>query len=290
MLLRDLFLGRRDAKGWLAIAIALVLWMPLAPIVIAQGHTLIQGEALDWIGPSSAAHGLAVKVMVAALASAAGLWLIGGRSMEAGSDEPMRWLFTWIALPLIAFEAGSIVFRPLFSLRYAAPAMAAIVLLLAQALTLVSDRARNLTAAGIATLFLILLPFSMLPDEPWRQIAGMVAASGSRTPVFIEAGFVSPAQIPNDGFPFGYYSVPFDFYFKGPNPRVVVPGYDAAAARATIQSRVAEAGGGWLISWKTGDAATPELPDPSAFKSTRELTRDHLSVYRIVPLARPSAS
>lgn len=287
MLLRDLSLGRRNAKAWLAIAVALALWMPLAPIVIAQSSTLIQGQALDWIGSSAAAHGLAVKFAVAALAAAAGLWLVFGRSVELKRDEPIRWLFAWVALPVIAFEAGSIVFRPLFSLRYAAPAMAAIVLFFAQTLALISTRVRNLTAVSIAALFLILTPFSLLPDQPWRKVARMVATSGSSTePIFFEAGFVSSSELPNDGFPFGYYSVPFDFYFKGPNPRIVVPGYDPAAARATIQSRVAQAGGGWLISWKGGDGATPELPDPREFKSTRELAEGYVTVFRIAPLAR----
>ncbi len=291
MLLRDLFVGRRDARAWLAIAIALALSMPLAPIVIAQSHLLIQGQWLGWINPSSAGHGIAAKFAVAAMAVAMGLWLLFGRSIESRRDEPLRWLVAWAALPLIAFEAGSFVFRPLFSLRYAAPEIAAIVLLGADALALVSTKVRNLTAAAIATLFLILIPFALLPDQPWRQVARIVAASSSSTePIFFEGGYISAARIPNDGFPFGYYSIPFDYYFKGANPRVVVPAYDAAAARATIQSKVAAAGGGWLISWKSRDGAAPELPDPREFKSTVELDEGAVTIFRIVPIAPASAS
>jgi hypothetical protein len=88
------------------------------------------------------------------------------------------------------------------------------------------------------------------------------------------------------GFPFGYYSVPFDYYFKGTNLRIAIPGFDAAAARMSIEQRVSSAGGGWLASWKEGNAANSELPDPKRFTVIEKFRGDHLTFYRITPSAR----
>ena len=148
---------------------------------------------------------------------------------------------------------------------------------------------RNLLAAGFALACLIVLPFDRSDPQPWREVAAQVTRGGASEPVFFESGFVSngnTAEVPNGGFPFGYYSVPFDYYFRGDNPRVAIPGFDSAAARMTIEERVSSAGGGWLVSWKDGDAVKSELPDPKRFSVAEKYRGEHLAFYRITPLGR----
>ena len=109
-------------------------------------------------------------------------------------------------------------------------------------------------------------------------------------PIFFETGFVAhgaAASVPNGGFPFGYYAVPFDYYFHGPNPRVTVPGHDPAAARAQIETAVRATGGAWLVSWKDREVAS-ELPDPRQFRITTLMNAEQLAIYRIVPAAQPA--
>ena len=185
--------------------------------------------------------------------------------------------------------AGSIVIRPMFNLRYVAPSTATLALLTAAGLARVSVKWRNLLVAGFALACLIVLPFDRSDPQPWRAFARQVSQGGSSDPVFFESGFVSTgnaSSIPNGGFPFGYYSVPFDYYFRGNNPRIAIPGFDATSARMTIEDRVSSAGGGWLVSWKDGDAVSSELPDPKRFDAVEKYRGDHLGFYRITPVGK----
>jgi hypothetical protein len=54
----------------------------------------------------------------------------------------------------------------------------------------------------------------------------------------------------------------------------------------TIEDRVSSAGGGWLVSWKDGDAVSSELPDPKRFDAVEKYRGDHLGFYRITPVGK----
>jgi hypothetical protein len=289
MLARDEFRRqrKRNAMAWLAITITLALFAPYAPIARAQSQTLIAGHWLDWIGKGHE-YSLAVKVAFSMLAAAVALWLVVG---TRGSDRNDRfvWLAAWTILPGLALAAGAIAIRPMFNLRYVAPSTVTLTLLFAAAFAQANVKWRNLLAAGIPLACLILLPFDSTPAQPWRELAAQVKAGGASVPVFFESGFVSTEggpNVANDGFPFGYYLIPFNYYLSGDNPRLAIPGYDPASARMMIESRVSSAGGGWLVSWKDRDAVTSELPDRQRFSVVEKLHGDHLLFYRIAPIGR----
>ena len=176
------------------------------------------------------------------------------------------------------------------SLRYLSPGVAAASLLIAASLGALSIKWRNLLAAGFALMCLIVLPFDQPQPQPWREFAEQVSAHGGPSdPIFFEAGYVSngnTASTPNGGFPFGYYSVVFDYYFRGANPRIAIPGFDNAAARMTIEERVSSAGGGWLVSWKDRDAVSSELPDAKRFSVVEKNRGEHLAFYRITSVGK----
>ncbi|MGH7812447.1 MAG: glycosyltransferase family 39 protein [Candidatus Binataceae bacterium] len=296
MLVRDTVRGQLNPFAWIAMALAALLFAPYAPTALALSRELVESHWLDWIG-ATARYSFGVKALAVAAVAAASLWLVLGSDFEpAGSGEPLRWLLAWTILPAGAMLAGSVAVRPMFNGRYVAPAAAALAILIAHVIGAYSPKIRNLAAAGFAAACLILIRFDFPPSSPWRAFAHRVAAAGTAAePVFFESGFVFQGQTgsPNGGFPFGYYSVPFDYYFHGRNPRIAVPGYDPAAAKPIIESRVATAGGGWLISWKNAAAIRPELPDPARFKSDEILRRRDLAIYRITPIgpaARPAGT
>ena len=288
MLLRDYLAGRRNPMAWLAVAITLVLFVPYVPIARAQSETLIAGHWLDWIG-TGYEYPLAIKVVLALVAAAVAFWFVVGRTRESDSDGQLVWLGAWTLLPGLMLVTGSIVIRPMFNLRYVAPSTATLALLIAAGLAWASVYWRNLLVAGFALACLIVLPFDRTDPQPWRQMAAQVTQGPSSDPIFFESGFVATGNAPsvaNDGFPFGYYSVPFDYYFRGSNPRIAIPGFDGAAARVTIEERVSSAGGGWLVSWKDGDAVKTELPDSKRFSVVENFHGEHLAFYRITPAVK----
>ena len=284
MLVRDFARARRTAMPWLALALALVLFLPMVPILRTQSRELVSGQWLDWIAPART-YPTAIKLAAIAFGAAAGLWIAFGGSIETRADEPLRWVTAWVVLPIVALETASIVIRPMFSLRYVAPTLAAGALMLAEVLKLsLGARVRNLAAAGFAAACLVLMPFAYPQAQHWREIAKMIAATGSSSdPVFFEAGYPSRGHAPNDGFPSGYFSVPFDRYFSGANPRVVVPGWDPDATRRAIEAREASASGGWLLSWKPEADAAAELPNAVRFRSSVRFRDIDLIVYRLEP-------
>ena len=288
ILLRDLARGRRDTIAWMAIIVAGALFVPYLPYAIRQSQQMIYGHWLDYLGPPYN-YPLAVKVAAGLVAALVTLWLVFGRTVERDGDEPIRVLVAWIGLPALAFIVGSVILHPMFNPRYFAPGIAASSLLIAGLIGAWSVKWRNLLAAGFALACLIMLPFARSKPQPWRDFAGQVTAGGASDPVFFESGFVSngnTANVPNGGFPFGYYSVPFNYYFKGANPRIAIPGFDAAAARLTIEERVSAAGGGWLVSWKDRDEVKPELPDANRFRVVETYRQPHLAIYRITPAVK----
>jgi 4-amino-4-deoxy-L-arabinose transferase-like glycosyltransferase len=288
MLVRDYLHGQKNPMAWIAIAITLVLFVPYVPVARAQSETLIAGHWLDWIG-TGYEYPLAIKVVLALAAAAVALWFVAGNSRDLRTDGQLIWLGAWTILPGLMLAVGSIVIRPMFNLRYVAPSTATLALLTAAGLARVSVKWRNLLVAGFALSCLIVLPFDRSDPQPWRDFARQVSQGGSSDPVFFESGFVSNGKapnVPNGGFPFGYYSVPFDYYFRGSNPRIAIPGFDASSARMTIEDRVSSVGGGWLVTWKDGDAVRSELPDAKRFNAVEKYRGDHLAFYRITPVGK----
>src|SRR5208282_3179473 len=289
MLVRDYVRGRRNPMAWLAMAITLALFVPYLPVARMQSETLIAGHWLDWIG-TAYEYPLAIKIVSAAGAAALAIWFVIGTTTGSDRDDQLSWLGVWTILPGLMLAAGSIVIRPMFNLRYVAPSTATFALAVAAGIAGASVKWRNLLAAGFALVWLIMLPFDKPKAQPWRDFARQVTVdSGGSEPVFFEAGFVidDPANdLPNGGFPFGYYSVPFNYYFSGANPRIAIPGFDTTAARMTIEERVSSARGGWLVSWKDSDAVSSELPDPKSFSVVERFRGDHLAIYRITPAVR----
>ena len=286
ILLRDLSRGRRDTIAWMAIVLAIALFLPYLPVAIRQSQDLIYGHWLDYLGPPYN-YPLAGKLAAGLVAAGATSWLVFGRTVERDGDEPLRVLVAWIGLPALAFIVGSVILHPMFNPRYLSPGIAASSLLIAAAIGAWSAKWRNLLAAGFVVACLIMLPFARSKPQPWRDLAGQVAGGGASEPVFFESGFISnanTANVPNGGFPFGYYSVPFDYYFSGANPRIVIPGFDAAAARMTIGERVSAASGGWLVSWKDRDGVKSELPDANRFRVVETYRQPHLAIYRITAI------
>ena len=286
ILLRDLSRGKRDTIAWMAIVLAIALFLPYLPVAIRQSQDLIYGHWLDYLGPPYN-YPLAGKLAAGLVAAGATSWLVFGRTVERDGDEPLRVLVAWIGLPALAFIVGSVILHPMFNPRYLSPGIAASSLLIAAAIGVWSAKWRNLLAAGFVVACLIMLPFARSKPQPWRDLAGQVAGGGASEPVFFESGFISnanTANVPNGGFPFGYYSVPFDYYFSGANPRIVIPGFDAAAARMTIGERVSAASGGWLVSWKDRDGVKSELPDANRFRVVETYRQPHLAIYRITAI------
>ena len=289
MLVRDYFRGQRqqNAMQWLSIAITLALFVPYVPIARAQSETLIAGHWLDWIGQGRE-YPLVFKIAFSVVAASIALWFVFGTTGSHRNDQ-LPWLGAWTILPGLMLAAGSIAIRPMFNLRYVAPSTATFTLLFAGVVAQASVKWRNLLAAGFPLACLIVLPFDRTKAQPWPEIAAQVATSGASNPIFFESGFVAidgAPNVPNDGFPFGYYLIPFNYYFHGDNPRVAVPGYDPASARATIEKQVSAAGGGWLVSWKDRDAVSSELPDTSRFIVVEKLHGENLEFYRIAPAAK----
>jgi len=284
MLGRDFIRGRRAPQPWIAMAVTALLFAPYLPIAMMQSHQLVSGHWLDWIGTPH--YSTAAKIAAAGAAGAVGILIVFGPELVSRRDEALRWLAAWSMLPLVALLAGSIAVRPMFTPRYVMPSLAGLAIFAAGSLALWSIKLRNLAAGGFAVAFIMMMPYTHVGDEPWPRLTSAIEAAGKPAqPVFFETGFIAhgaTGRIANGGYPFGYYSIPFNYYFHGPNPRVTIPGYDPAAARAEITARVRAADGGWLVSWKDNEAAS-ELPDPHQFQITRLANQQQLMIYRIVP-------
>jgi hypothetical protein len=270
VVLREL---RRDGRSVSlpATMIALLLFAPFVPVAIAQSKALVFGHWLDWIGVHHCPA--ATRVFVAGLAAGGLWWLTFGARRISEQSEMVLLCLLYAALPPAALAVGSIVVRPMFSVRYAAPSFAVTTVMVAWILDRWGPRVRNEVAFGITILFAMLVPLTYAAlDQPWREIAARVAASGDvQETIFFETGFFSPErtidQAENDGFPQGFFGVPFKYYFKQPNPYGAVPGDDARRASQLIDSAVRKAGGAWLISGKTTQGAVAELPSGASFQT-----------------------
>jgi len=288
MLLRDYLHRRRNPMPWIALAIALTLFLPYFPIFSTQSSQMVHGHWLDWIG-TGYHFSFAAKALVALVATAIAIAIVFGPRSEDDPDEPLRWCLAWGLLPLIAFLSGTAIIRPMFHIRYLIPCVAMIALIFARVLEGFGSRTRNLAIVAITLVLLILAPIKEITHEPWRDIAAMISAhSPPNQPVFFESGFLffdgSEGEA-NPGFPTGYYRNAFDYYFHGGNPRVAIPGWDSAAAKSIVTDRAAQAGGGWLVTWKSAPNVRAELPNADAFRITQLVDYHLIALYRIEPAA-----
>ena len=288
ILLRDFARGRRDTLAWMAIALAIGLFIPYVPVAIRQS----QGTGLRALAglPGSAIQ-LPAGSQNSGCAGRRRIYFVAG-ARPCGGTRQQR---TDSAAGCLDRIAGAGIHR-----RFRDPA---------------SDVQSTLPCAGNGGVVVVgcgvdrrvehqvaqpagrrlragMLDHAAVRTLPAAAVARPGRAGGGRRssdPVFFEAGFVSnedTATVANGGFPFGYYSVPFDYYFAGANPRIAIPGFDSAAARMTIEERVSAAGGGWLVSWKDSGAVNSELPDPKRFRVVEKYRIEYLAIYRITPAAK----
>ncbi len=302
LLVRDRRRGRPIWAGCAGLAIAVILFAPIAPVSFAQVHSAAVGHRFDWIG---GAHQTALAVKVAGLwvAGAIGLMLLYGpalrfdRADPRDDSEPMRWCTIWSIFPILALIAGSLALHPMFELRYVAPVTAGFAILIAAMLNFAPTRIRNLTAVSLASAFLIVAILFHLyhpPFELWRQIARAVEKvhSPAQT-VFFEAGYVMTVRQAGgldadslvEVLPAGYLRIPFDYYFDGPNLRVAINPFRPTLARETIEQSAQVNGGAWLVSHLSAADLAEELPSRDGFVRERVVHDDSVSVslYHIVP-------
>src|SRR5260370_1717311 len=120
ILLRDLARGRRDTMAWIAIILAVVLFVPYLSVAIRQSQDLIYGHSLDYLGPPYN-YPLAIKVAAGLVAASVTLWLMFGPTIEADRDAPIRLPLAWIGLPALAFIVGPVILHPTFNPPYPPP-------------------------------------------------------------------------------------------------------------------------------------------------------------------------
>ncbi len=257
---------RRDGKSvsWPAVALACVLFAPFTPVAIAQSRALLFGHWLDWLGGRHAS--VEKMLLFGPLAGSLVLWLALACSTAGERRESLQRCLVYALIPMLTLVAGSVLLRPMFEVRYVSPSLAMLAVVAAYFLDSCGSRVRNLGVAGLAALFVAMLPFcyASRPD-PWRAIAAAIAAKANPAePIFFESGFFSPdaAAAGNDahGFPEGFFRVPFDYYFHRTNPRAVVPGAEPAIAKRLIEEQVRTSGGAWLVSARKWSDAAAELP------------------------------
>jgi mannosyltransferase len=254
---------RGQSRCWPPLIIATALFLPFAPLLIAQGRALLFGHWLDWLGARPMfSPPMVVPVLLIAIAA---LWVaLGGREAD-DRREAFQQCLVYGFLPILALLLCSILVRPLFEIRYVCPSLAVLALVLAEGLDRGGARIRNLATAGLGAFFIALLPLVYgAPRDPWPAIAARVAASARpHEPIFFESGFFAAAGVAEgagEGFPQGFFRVPFDYYFHRGNPRAAIPGAQSAAAQQIIKAAVLGAGGAWLVSARKWGEAKSELP------------------------------
>jgi len=284
MSFRDLRISGKSNQ-WLAVAIAVALFTPFLPVALAQSRALLFGHWLDWIG-TRRGHSVFLRLLVAAAAAAGAGWLVLAKPSHRSQSEWLRWCAGPAILPIVAFASGSVLVRPMFHIRYVAPCLALLAIVLAAGLDPISRRGRNLGTVFIAGLFIALIPVLLTSHyEPWRDLAAEVQRTAtSDEAVVFEAGFLADglnlSRQTNDGFPAGFFRVPFDYYFRGANPRAAVPAADSMRARKLIADELDKAGGVWLVSGQTLREAMKEVPKtPDVDLVSRSDYRDVLLIH-----------
>jgi hypothetical protein len=292
VVVREFRRGERSVS-WPPVAIALLLFVPFMPVAATQAKALLFGHWLDWLGVGHLT--IATGVPAAGFAVAAFLWLsFGARHADETSEAVLR-CSLYAVVPPLALVSAAIVIRPMFAIRYVAPSFAVTAVILAWMLDQCGARVRNDVAWAIMAFCAMLLPLSYASQaQPWREIAMRVAASSKpRETIFFETGFFSARrevdQAQNEGFPQGFFMVPFAYYFKQRNPKSAVPGDDPLRDRQLIENAARKAAGAWLISGKSRANAVAELPSGAVFQT--DLVQDFsrvllLHVRPVKPQAR----
>lgn len=286
ILIRDRSGGRWNRAAWLGVGLGVLLFTPFVPQALSQTRGLISGHWLDWIGAAATARSPLLKIVVGTAAIALVMELTFGRAYESEAQEPIRFCLLWLMIPTIGLGAASVIVRPLFAVRYIAPAGPAVALILARGLCAIRPFTRRLATALILALFMELFVFyQQTRYDPWRDIARIVAAGRTSGPVFFEPGLVvvegerGTAASP---FPQGYFRVPFDHYSRSPNPRATLPGPEQSADRIARAARAR--GGAWLISGKPDQQARAEMPPASGgFIITKMIQAQYATLYLIEP-------
>jgi hypothetical protein len=247
-----------------AITLALLVFAPFLPLAAAQSRALLFGHWLDWLGVHH--DSVATSILAGGAVASLLLWLSFGAGQQHDESELFLRCSLYAIVPVLALAAGSIVIRPMFSVRYAAPSYPVIAIIVARLLDRRGPRFRNDATFAITVLLIMLMPLSYQAlEQPWREIAARIAASGrEEETIFFETGFFSPEppvdEQADNGFPQGFFRVPFRYYFRQSNPDSAVPGGNPLRARQLIENSVRRTGGAWLISGKKRRDATIELP------------------------------
>ncbi len=293
MLARGSF-RRREGAAWIALGITLVLFLPFVPVAFTQFHRILFGHWYDWIGIARGGSTV-FKTAVGIATAGVVLGLTLGPRFESDPQEPIRWCVVWLAIPTLSLAAGSELIRPMFEVRYVAASAPALALLVARGLDAFGTRLRNLATAAFVTAFLVMFPFChWAQGERWREMARQVATAGSPAePIFFESGFFlsdsSAAQDRREGFPDGFFRVPFDYYFSGLNPRRAIDPFAPEAARDTIARATFLTGGAWLISGRSDALARSEMPATPGLRVDLTLDSGSARLYHIVAIP-PAAS
>jgi hypothetical protein len=275
--------GERTRAAWIAIVIAAIAFVPFVPIAAGQVSRYINGHWVDWIGPAHPVSPVrkATVFFTAALFAAV---LTFTPRVEGDEREPLRWCAALSLLPIGALWAGSIAIRPMFDIRYVAPAAAMLALVLARLLSVLPGRSFSLAVFAIACSLFFMLPY--YPRyEPWREMAGQVSNGSAAEPVFFESGYVDSTVAetnPQMGFPEGFFRVPFDRYFTRSNPRLVIDPSAPLAARRTIAKAAIAYHGAWLISGLKDAKARAEMPR-DCFLIENKTHSNYADLYHVVP-------
>ena len=283
MLLYDVLRGSKSARP-IAVAslAALFLFIPFLGIEIAQARSLLHGHWLDWAGTPGSASGGSRLLAIALIAATATAFFWAARS---GKADVLIFYLIWSLLPALAIVIISLLFRPIFAQRYFVVSVPPTAILLAHGLSLVP---RGFRIAGCVLIFVVfilgILVFQLGRREPWRLIALVISQAGGNTqPIFFEAGSLVRIGPPReDGFPDGYFRVPFDLYFKGNAPRLTIDAAQPEAARKQIAEAAIRSGGAWLISGKPASVAQNELPR-TGFAIVRMLEDRGTILYHVEP-------
>jgi hypothetical protein len=292
VLTRD-FQQRRSVRGACAgLAAAFILFMPVVPCEAGQARALLFGHWLDWIGTAHFSWCLS-KALTLLTALAVMLVLVFGAPFETDQREPIRFCSIWLITPILVLTAISIIVRPVFAPRYVSPGIPALGLLLARGVEVFGPKARNLSTAGIVTAFVVLFLFCKAARyEPWLDIARDVASASAKEPVFFESplgarkvrGAAELNEQFDTDFPQGFLKVPFDYYFRGANPRRVVNPFEPSRARQELRSAALQAGGAWLVSGSSDQIAAAEMPQVAGCRVTRVLHAGETNLYHVVAI------
>ena len=299
---RDRWRGRACLPAFAGLALAACLFMPIAPSALAQVRASALGHRFDWMGSAPDLSPL-LRLGIATIAAALGVLLIFGpalrfdRARRSDDSEPMRWCAIWSFLPLLALTAGSLILHPMFEIRYIAPVMAGLTVLVAAALGLAGARTRGFAMTALLSAMLIppmLFQFKHQPFDLWPRMARGVADGGAHAQeVFFEAGYVMSIRQASaldadtliEVLPEGYLRIPFDYYFRGANRRHAINPFRFATARATLAQAARRNGGAWLVSHMGDDDLALELPPATEFSCERMVHDPSVAVslYHIVP-------